>query len=479
MSVPTMPVRRPETGVASGTGPGTAPGTPPDGLPRLLPPAADVPEHLRDHLARHGFLPYRGGRLRLIPDLEAAGLTGRGGAAFPVHRKVAAVAGAGGRPFLVANGSESEPASSKDASLLWLAPHLVLDGIQLAAEAVGAQQACLCVHAVPGDRLASALERALSERWNARLDRVPVRLAFAPPRFLAGQETAMINLLNGGLAVPTYTPPRVFERGVGGAPTLVQNVETLAHIALIGRYGPAWFRGMGTQDEPGSMLCTVWHSGGGARIIEAAIGTPLGRLLHEDLPAGGPGADRPGTDGPGAEGPGADGLQSGPGGRAQAVLVGGYHGTWIPAAQAAGLTLDNAGLREAGGTLGAGVVAALPAGRCGLAETARVVSYLALESAGQCGPCLNGLPRIAGALAQLAGPRPGPRIRADIERWSGLVRGRGACHHPDGTVRFVASALAVFAGEIDRHASGVCSATTRQPFLPLPRQAPTSDNDWS
>src|SRR5450755_199992 len=297
MSVPTMPLRRGES-TASRSGP--------DGLPRLLPADTTMPEGLRDHLARHGFVPYRNGRLQLAADLRAAGLTGRGGASFPVYRKLEAVASAGGRPFVVANGAESEPASSKDASLMWLAPHLVLDGLQLAAEAVGAQEACLYVHDTQGGQLASALQSALSERWSARIDRVPVRLAGAPARFLAGQETAMVNLLNGGLAVPTFAPPRVFERGVAGAPTLVQNVETLGHIGLIARYGAGWFRRVGTHAEPGSMLSTINHADGSARIVAAAGGAALRSLLAADLGTGG-------MDGP-----------------APAILVGGYHGTWIP-----------------------------------------------------------------------------------------------------------------------------------------------------
>jgi NADH:ubiquinone oxidoreductase subunit F (NADH-binding) len=446
MSVPTMPLRRGES-TPSRSGP--------DGLPRLLPAGTTVPEGLPGHLARHGFVPYRNGRMYLAADLRAAGLTGRGGASFPVYRKLEAVAAAGGRPFVVANGAESEPASSKDASLMWLAPHLVLDGLQLAAEAVGAQEACLYVHDTQDGQLAPALQSALNERWMARVDRVRVRLAGAPSRFLAGQETAMVNLLNGGLALPTFAPPRVFERGVAGAPTLVQNVETLAHIGLIARYGAGWFRRVGTHAEPGSMLSTINHADGSVRIIEAAVGTPLRNLLAADL--------------------GADGT----GGPAQAILAGGYHGTWIPAPRAAGLTLDNAGLRPAGASVGAGVLAALPAAHCGLAETARVVRYLALESAGQCGPCLNGLPRIAAGLATLAGMRPPRRVRQDVERWAGLVAGRGACNHPDGTVRFVRSALTVFAAELRHHERGVCSATARRPFLPLPPGTAVSDEDWS
>ncbi len=143
------------------------------------------------------------------------------------------------------------------------------------------------------------------------------------------------------------------------------------------------------------------------------------------------------------------------------------------------VTLDNASLRRFGASAGAGVLAALPSDRCGLAEAARVTRYLAAESAGQCGPCLNGLPRIAAALAELAGSGHRRQTLADLKRWSGLVEGRGACHHPDGTVRFVRSALTVFEPEIQRHARGLCSATDRRPFLPLPDGRPTSEEDWT
>jgi NADH:ubiquinone oxidoreductase subunit F (NADH-binding) len=108
-----------------------------------------------------------------------------------------------------------------------------------------------------------------------------------------------------------------------------------------------------------------------------------------------------------------------------------------------------------------------------------VVRYLALESAGQCGPCFNGLPRVAGALEELARPGPDPRARADLERWSGLVAGRGACHHPDGTVRLVRSALWVFADEMGHHARGHCTGTSGRPFLPRPAETPLDDADWS
>ena len=421
-------------------------------LPRLLPHSSERTQDWHAHTAWHGSLPYRGAAGRLIADIQAAGLTGRGGAAFPAGRKLAAVLEAAGArrrvPIVIANGAESEPASDKDATLLWLSPHLVLDGLQLAVEAVGADQAILYIHANRRNDVGRRLRQALEERRAVGVDRVPVQLAEAPPRFLSGQETALVNHLSGGPVIPTFMPPRITERGLAGAPTLVQNVETLAHLALIARRGPRWFRAVGTAAEPGSMLCTIRGSDGAPRITEVPLGMPLKDLL---------GATRP------------DG----------AVLIGGYHGTWVPTAVAGQLTLDNHSLNGVGARVGAGILITLPPDRCGLAETAAVVRYLALESAGQCGPCLNGLPRIAAGLAELAGSRPRRKTRADVERWARVVTGRGACHHPDGTARLVDSALTTFAAELASHERGRCTATSTRPFLPIPRGSARTEEDWT
>ncbi len=433
-------------------------------LPRLLPPPEDKNKNAHDwhaHVDRHGRLPYRDRPGILTGDVEASGLTGRGGAAFPVHRKLRAVAEAASRrrrpPAVIANGAESEPASDKDATLLWLSPHLVLDGLQLAAEAVGADTAILYTHVNRGHDVGARLRDALRARQAAGVDRVPVQLAAAPARFLSGQETALLSHLSGGPAIPTFMPPRITERGLRGAPTLVQNAETLAHLALIARKGPGWFRGVGTKAEPGSMLATVRRADGQPRISEVPLGMPLKDLLA--------GIDQP-----------RDFHQQ------STVLIGGYHGTWLTANEARQLTLDNHSLARAQARVGAGVVIVLPPDRCGLVETARVVRYLALESAGQCGPCLNGLPRIAAALAEIAwakgANKPRPQLIADIQRWSGLVTGRGACHHPDGTTRLVWSALRTFAPEVDLHRRGLCSATNTRSFLPIPKDAARSETDW-
>jgi NADH:ubiquinone oxidoreductase subunit F (NADH-binding) len=406
-----------------------------------------------------------GGRDGLLREVAAAGLTGRGGAAFSAARKLATAADARPAPVVVGNGAEGEPASSKDRSLLWISPHLVLDGLQLAAWVAGSDSAVLYVPR--NERLHRRLTEAIAERAAAGIDAASVELVTAPDRFLAGEESALVSRLTGRPALPAYRPVRGLPRLAPGRAALVQNVETLAHLALIARYGAAWFREAGTEAEPGTMLATLHLADGRTNVTEVPLGTSLAGVLGLD--------PRPGPAEAGAAGPRVPSAF----GPVQAVLVGGYHGAWLSAAEAAALPLTDAALRPLGAMVGAGVLAALPADRCGLAETARVARYLALESAGQCGPCFSGLPRIAAAVEHLAGARPDLRALADLKRWAGLVSGRGACHHPDGSVRFIRSALRVFAAEARLHEQGRCSGTDPRPFLPVPAAPPATEEDWS
>ena len=186
---------------------------------------------LVQHLETWGPLPAIHGP-GVIEVVEASGLLGRGGAGFPAGRKLRTVAAGKGRAVVVANGCEGEPASAKDSILLARAPHLVLDGIQLAARAVGADRAHLMVHV--GSPVVSILRAAIAER---RTDAVAVSLELVPARYVSSEESALVSHLNGGASLPIFTPPRPFERGVARRPTLISNVETLAHIATIARYG--------------------------------------------------------------------------------------------------------------------------------------------------------------------------------------------------------------------------------------------------
>jgi NADH:ubiquinone oxidoreductase subunit F (NADH-binding) len=376
---------------------------------------------LAEHEAIHGPLP-RAGR-ELIDAVAEAGLRGRGGAGFPAAIKLAAVA-RGRRPVVVVNGTEGEPMSGKDRLLLTRAPHLVIDGAELAAAAVGAREILLAAPA----NTHGALGAALAERRTRG-----VTLTESAPGYVAGEETAVIAHLEGRPPRPRLTPPRPAERGFKKRPTLVQNVETLAHLALIARHGPAWFRATGTDERPGTTLLTVSGAVGAEGVMELAPGVTLGRALDPSEPL-------------------------------RAVLVGGYFGAWVPADEA--LTLDDATLAAHGAALGAGVIVALGESSCPIAKTARITSYMAAESAGQCGPCVHGLGALAGVLERLAAGRGERDDAARLVRWTEMVRGRGACAHPDGVARMLASATRMFAEELDDHAHrGACSACARPRVL--------------
>lgn len=398
-----------------------------------------------EHVARYGPLPAdafgrRPQRAALIEGVARAGLRGRGGGGFSTARKLTAVAAARGRAMVVANGCEGDPASVKDRALLELAPHLVLDGTVLATMAVGAREAMLCV--AVGGLQATRLEAAVADR--AGTDPVGVRVVEVPHRYVASEESALARFLTHGDARPMATPPRPAQRGVYGRPTLVDNVETLAHLALIARYGDTWYRECGTPAAPGTTLVTVGGAVWSPGVYEVEYGNSLGSVLDE---AGGPASP------------------------ACAVLVGGLAGAWLalPAAAQVAFTPDD--LRAAG-AIGGGVaaLAVLPRRACGIAETARVLRYLAAESARQCGPCMFGLPAIADDMTTLAAGAGGRAVVDRLRERLDVVRGRGACAHPDGAVALASSALGVFADDLERHVAGApCDSAGLRPWLPVPR----------
>jgi NADH:ubiquinone oxidoreductase subunit F (NADH-binding) len=404
--------------------------------PRLLDGPATVQgaETLAEHNARLG-------RLADFPDgtlidmIDSAGLRGRGGAGYPTARKWAAVRErSGGNAVVVANGAETEPLSAKDRLLMTSRPHLVLDGILLAIEALRAGRAVVYISRAH-DEAHAAMLTAIGERRRAGDLTVPLSLVRAPHRYVAGEESAAVAHINGGAARPSVVPPRPYERGVDGRPTLVQNIETLAHAALIARHGAASHRDSGTEGAAGTVLVTM----------AAAIHTPGvheirgGSTVAEAVSAGG----------------GATGSVA-------ALLVGGYFGRWIGADDAWDLRL---GIDV---PLGSGVIAVFPHGRCGVAQTAAIVGFLARESARQCGPCEHGLAALAATTDELATGRAKPRDAERLQRWIAQIAGRGACHHPDGALVLLSSALRVFGGDVATHLRRGRCDRDRAPLLPAP-----------
>lgn len=380
----------------------------------------------------------------LIDEIATSGLRGRGGGWFPTARKMQAVVesaagrrqrSAGSRPVVIANAMEGEPASGKDAVLLAHVPHLILDGIQAAAVTVGATDAYLAVHR--GTPSIDELDRAIAER---RSDPVRVELITPPARYVASEESALSHWAGDDIATPVYGD-RPFERGMNGRPTLVQNVETLAHLGLIARNGGAWFAEAGDAEAPGTALVTV---GGRVRqpgVIEVATGTPVSEILARCGEVDSP---------------------------VEGFLTGGYGGAWVASESLWSVPWAPAQVREAGGVIGAGILWALDAAICPLHEIARVATYMAGESAGQCGPCRFGLPSVAEDLTDLAHATCAKEDLARINARLALVVNRGGCKHPDGTARFIATGLTVFSAEVAEHLRGGCSASRSGTSLPIP-----------
>jgi len=406
-------------------------------------PGGPADPGLAGHLDRHGPLTVPARRdaawsEALLAEVAASGLTGRGGGGFPAAAKWEAVGRSGRRPVVVVNAMEGEPASAKDRALLAWSPHLVLDGAELVAALAGARSVVVCV-ADDRDASAPAVRVAVAERTAAGSAR-EVTVRRPPARYVTGEESALVHWLERGDARPVLRVDKSVPLRLGRRPVLVHNAETLAQVALVARHGAAWFRGTGTVGAPGSTLVTVSGAVATPGVVEVALGTPVEELVRRCAPTGPPAA----------------------------YLVGGYGGAWLSVDQGA-TPLEPAALARAGAALGVGIVVALGADSCGIAETARIARWMAGESAGQCGPCVYGLPALADDLELLAGGRADPGAIGRIDERARSVVGRGACRHPDGVARMVRSALAVFAGDAAAHAAGrPCPHRQAPSVLPFP-----------
>jgi NADH:ubiquinone oxidoreductase subunit F (NADH-binding) len=395
-------------------------------LPRVLHGASGRPLSLREH--EDAFAGAVTGDL--FDELVASGLAGRGGASFTTARKVELLRRERARhKVVVVNAMEGEPVGHKDRTLLSTNPHLVLDGAENLASLIGARRIEVCVSR-SDPTIVHHVQRALREREGRRgYDFV---LNTPPWRYVAGEESALVHWLNDNETMPQYRPTRPSVLHVGRAPALVVNAETSAHVGLIGHFGAAWFREVGTASSPGSTLVSISGAVERPTVLEVPFGMTLRAILRE-------------------AGAVADPL---------AILTGGYGGAWLSGEHLDAPYCDEA-LRPLGVAVGAGVLVVLPKNACGLAETRRVVAWMANESSRQCGPCAFGLPALAEDLGTLL--RGSPDARAVLARMSercAVIEGRGACRHPDGVVRLVESALRVFAVHVEEHIEGArCDAS--------------------
>ncbi|MBX8690729.1 hypothetical protein GO011_25135 [Mycobacterium sp. 20091114027_K0903767] len=390
--------------------------------PRLL---RDGPEALDTYRQAGGYAPLADPD-HLLTEVDASGLLGRGGAAFPMAVKLRTVRDNGREAagtVVIANGEEGEPASIKDRWLLRNRPHAVLDGLRLAAEIVGADRAVVYV----SDPLAAERVGHAIAELSGDLDGVAVELLTVTPGYVAGEETAAVHVVNGGPAKPTDKPPRPFEEGVAGKPTLISNVETLAHLAYLHQHSAQAFRELGTDSSPGTFLATITGAGRVPALYELPHGIAFADLLT-------------------LHGVSPDSVRG--------ALMGGYFAGLVNR-DIVGATLDHESVRALGSGLGCGAIGILT-DDCPVAVAASVLAYFDRENAGQCGSCFNGTAAMA---AVAVGLRDGNACQEDLDRlkrWSVVLRGRGACATLDGAANVAASLLAQFPDLVQRHLENGC-----------------------
>jgi NADH:ubiquinone oxidoreductase subunit F (NADH-binding)/ferredoxin len=382
----------------------------------------------------------------IVAMCQQVDLRGQGGAGFPFGRKLQAVMDASRKrrepPIVVVNCTEGEPGSFKDKMLMIRSPYLILSGAALIAEAIDAEEIII---GVTSNELANqSIEEAIAAEPGLRK---MVRVVQAPERFISGESGALVRGINGKKHVPPGRKQLAAEKGVDDLPTLLSNASTFAQVSVLALLGPARYASVGVPEEPGTVLLSVSGSARWPAVVECPTGVPLGAAL--DI----------------CQAPAGDG-----------VLIGGYHGMWLDAEAAYQVPVGREGLAAAGGAFGSGIVLPLGDGTCPLGEVARIASYLAGESAGQCGPCKLGLPNLARAMQSIVDGSGGVEALDVVRRAAATANKRGACSHPDGTVRFVLSALEVFTEDLAAHVfHGSCGRPV-QGILPLP-DGPETESD--
>jgi NADH:ubiquinone oxidoreductase subunit F (NADH-binding) len=400
--------------------------------PRLLRQGA---EDYTDYRSAGGYQPLEDPD-HLLGQVDLSGLLGRGGAAFPLAVKLQTVRDNGataGGAVVIANGEEGEPASVKDRWLLRNRPHLVLDGLRLAAQMVRAERAYVYVS---DPAAAQAVTTALDAIEREVLAGLSITVLTVDPGYVAGEETAAVRAINGGPAKPTDKPPRPFEEGVGRLPTMVSNVETLALIPFLLRHGAEAFRSHGTSTSPGTFLATITGAGRPAALYEIPHGLAFTELLD---------------------------IHGVPAEQVHGVLMGGYFAGLLNR-DILDITLDHESLRRLDSGLGCGAITILT-DDCPVAVAAAVMAYFDRENAGQCGSCFNGTAAMSAVTEALRDGVATQEDLARLERWSVVLRGRGACATLDAATNVAASLLSAFPQVVDRHLQNTCESCRDGAFM--------------
>jgi NADH:ubiquinone oxidoreductase subunit F (NADH-binding) len=368
----------------------------------------------------------------VIDLVEAVGLAGKGGAGFPTHRKLRLMrTQPGPRKIIVLNGAEHEPGSLKDRHLLENYPHRVLEGALILAHAVGAGEVIVAINqAAPG--AAQAFAAAMSAAVAAGVDfaGIEVRIAEVPDHYIVGEETALLEVIEGRAALPRSRPPYPIEQGIQGAPTLVQNVETAAHLPFIVSHGVVPTRASG-EAGGGVTLCTLGEEFVNPGVYEVPLGMPLREILES---VGG-------------------GLRDGS--AIKAVQPGGPSSGFL-ASSALDVGFDSVSLRHQGSALGCAAIRAYSVDTCMVEEIARIMHFFAQESCGQCPRCRMETGMLDTILRKVVAGGGSWQLLAQVDKLIELAKGQGKCTLIDMPVAPLKTGLALFRDEFQAHIEGTC-----------------------
>ncbi len=363
----------------------------------------------------------------ILKQIAGSGLRGRGGAGFPVGRKWGITRETPVHPrYLVCNAGEDEPGSFKDRALIEHRPHLVLEGMVLAARAIEAEQAYLYLNETYQDcrdRFTQALGEAESAGYIGLLK---VTIQRAPTVYVAGEDSATLEVIEGREPKPRQKPPYPATAGLFGNPTVVNNVETLANVGPIVRNGADWFRKLGTPDSPGTMLFCLGAEMNRPGAYELPIGTPL-RHLFEDL---------------------GGGLKGGA--KLKGFLPGGPSCGFLSPAFL-DIPLDPDSCRKAGTTLGCGVMRFYGEGQCMVEEAAGLAAFFARESCGQCPACRMETSMLAMTLDRVQQGKGDAGLFDQCRMVLDFNRGKGYCALINMPGPPVMSAIQLFRSDFDHH----------------------------
>jgi NADH:ubiquinone oxidoreductase subunit F (NADH-binding) len=405
------------------------------------------------------------GAAATIDVIAACGLRGRGGGGFPTGRKWASIARqTGTRRYVVCNGAEGEPGTFKDRALMRTNPYQLVEGVVIAAFAVGAEEAFICLKR-SFDRERAAVLRAVQEFQEAGICAdCTMTIVAGPDEYLFGEEKAMLEVIEGKPPLPRWFPP--FEHGLfaadpqlgweatprdgaraGPNPTLVNNVETLCNVPHVLARGSEWFRSMGTAESPGTVVATVVGDVVAPDVGEVELGTPLGTVID------------------------AVGSGVGPGRRVKAVLS----GVANPVVTETDLSvpLSYEGFTAIGSGMGAAGFIVYDDTACMVDVAYQLSRFLYIESCGQCPPCKIGSGEITQHLEHLAIGVGGDNDLRGIVHWLDRVTDGNRCYLAVEEQLLVRGILQAFTDEFTQHTDG--GPCTLRRTLPIPKLVDLAD----